>query len=155
RGDDHNRERPMKPAKQYTHNGLSGCVSQAIARETGTLVGVYHAGQAGMDNDPLTPWFTVCEEHHYLVGHPSLRLARQWAPAPSEWWERCWMLARQGVKILPDIAIPRHASFAANQDQYGIGDHGEAPGVKSECLLCAKPLVVATSKVVVLTDDLG
>ena len=45
--------------KQYSFNGLAGCVQQRKARQTETLVGVYHGEQAGMGDG----WFTVCEEH--------------------------------------------------------------------------------------------
>ena len=40
------------------------------------MVGVYHAEQAGMGDDPDGRWVTVCETHHTLVSHPTLALAR-------------------------------------------------------------------------------
>ena len=45
--------------KEYHHNGLAGCVQQRKARATGTLVGVYHGEQSGMECDPDYPWITV------------------------------------------------------------------------------------------------
>lgn len=53
------------------------------------MVGVYHAEQAGMGDDPESRWVTVCETHHTLVSHPTLALARAAAPYPREWCEDC------------------------------------------------------------------
>lgn len=75
--------------KQYNFNGLSGCVVQRVARKTGSIVGVYHGVQSGMENDPETPWVTVCEVHGNLVGHPSLRQAMGWAADPEMFCEDC------------------------------------------------------------------
>lgn len=80
---------PRQTRKEYGFNGLVGCVSQAKSRVTGTLVGVYHAGQAGMEDDPETPWATVCEEHNTLVCHPTLALAKVHAPDPTVWCDGC------------------------------------------------------------------
>lgn len=63
--------------KQYSRNGLKGCVQQFRARATGTLVGVYHAEQAGIAAEPGSPWVTVCEEHSTMVLHSSLAQARK------------------------------------------------------------------------------
>lgn len=79
----------QRNVKQYGFNGLAGCVQQRRARQTGTLVGVYHAIQAGIDSDPAVPWFTVCEIHNNCVGHPSLRLAKDHAADPEGWCEDC------------------------------------------------------------------
>lgn len=86
--------------KEYSFNGLAGCVSQSRSRitgkpmasspkATGALVGVYHGEQSGMEGDPDSPWITVCEEHHNLVGHRSLRLAKSHAVDPTMWCEDC------------------------------------------------------------------
>lgn len=75
--------------KEYNFNGLSGCVSQAKSRITGMLVGIYHGEQSGMESDQDTPWQTVCEQHNTLVGHASLKLAREHAPDPTGWCEEC------------------------------------------------------------------
>jgi hypothetical protein len=63
-----------------------------VARQTGTLVGVYHGVQAGMEDDPEIPWQTVCEVHHNLVGHPTLSLAMAHASDPRSWCEDCQAL---------------------------------------------------------------
>jgi len=75
--------------KEYTHNGLSGCVQQTRSRITGTLVGLYHGDQSGIESDPEVPWTTVCEEHNTLVCHRTLRLARDHAPDPTGWCQEC------------------------------------------------------------------
>lgn len=54
--------------RQYDFNGLAGCVEQRKSRETGLLVGLYHAEQAGMD-PAAGAWATVCEAHGHLVSH--------------------------------------------------------------------------------------
>lgn len=63
--------------KQYGFNGLAGCVTQFRSRATGTLVGLYHGEQSGMECDPEYPYVTVCEEHHTLVCHATLADARR------------------------------------------------------------------------------
>ena len=75
--------------KEYDFNGLAGCVQQRRNRITGTLVGVYHGEQSGMESDPDNPWVTVCEDHGRIVAHPSLRLALEHAADPSGWCGDC------------------------------------------------------------------
>ncbi len=75
--------------KYYHHNDLAGCVQQRIARITGTRVGVYHAEQSGLDNDPEYPWITVCEEHDVLCSHPTLKIAKDHAVDPTGWCHLC------------------------------------------------------------------
>ena len=75
--------------KEYHHNGLAGCVQQRKARATGTLVGVYHGEQSGMECDPDYPWITVCEEHSTICTHSTLALAKYHAADPSEWCRAC------------------------------------------------------------------
>jgi hypothetical protein len=90
--------------RPYAFAGLAGCVSQTVARETGTLVSVCHGEQSGIESDPETlaelPWYTVCEAHGYLVGHRSLKLAREWAVEPTAWCEMC----REAVKNRSETA---------------------------------------------------
>lgn len=63
--------------KLYNHNGLLGCVDQWTARDTKTLVGLYHGAQAGMEVEQEVLWCVVCEKHHTLVGHSTLVDARR------------------------------------------------------------------------------
>lgn len=74
--------------KQYGHNGLAGCVSQRKSRATGTLVGIYHAHQSGMEMDPDTPWCVVCEAHHTLVCVETLHAAQR-TNDPTDFCEDC------------------------------------------------------------------
>jgi hypothetical protein len=47
----------------------AGCVKLAYSRHgAGPLVGVYKSLEAGMEDDPSTPWSVVCEEHGAIVG---------------------------------------------------------------------------------------
>jgi len=75
--------------KQYDYNGLAGCVEQRRNQKTHFVVGVYNCVQAGMEDDPATPWATVCEEHHTICCHSSLATARHHAGAPEGWCEAC------------------------------------------------------------------
>jgi hypothetical protein len=75
--------------KTYDYNGLLGCVSQHKSQKTKVIVGVYHGEQSGLDCDTETPWLTVCETHGACVGHPTLKLAKQWAPYSFDWCEDC------------------------------------------------------------------
>ena len=59
-------------------------------RTTGTHVGLYEGGPAGLDTDGgRQPWSTVCEEHGAVISHVSLEDARSWAPHPEVWCEWC------------------------------------------------------------------
>lgn len=59
------------------------------SRKTGTDVGLYCADEAGMESDPATPYVTVCEEHHTLVGHATRESARNCMSDPTLWCEPC------------------------------------------------------------------
>ena len=94
-------DRPLpsgpKREKDYRFNGLAGCVTQRVSRDTGTLVGVYHAIQAGLEDDPEIPWVSVCELHNTLVGHGTLALAMAFTN-PRAWCDDCRDAARQDPK---------------------------------------------------------
>lgn len=70
-----------------------GCYLIRKARETRTAVGLYHAGEAGLESDPealaAAPWATVCEVHGILVCHAAKRQAISWLAEPSGWCELC------------------------------------------------------------------
>jgi hypothetical protein len=83
--------------RQYNHNNLAGCVQQHRSRKTGTKVGVYNAEQSGLDPD-AGPWVTVCEDHGFTVNHPTLALAREWAPDPTGWCDVCRDKAKAAEK---------------------------------------------------------
>lgn len=74
--------------KLYQHNGLRGCVKQFKSPYTGTLVGIYHGAQGGIDIDPEYPWVSVCEEHNTCVSHRTLAMARL-ERDPCEFCEVC------------------------------------------------------------------
>lgn len=56
-------------------------------RQTGTQVTVCRAEAIGAD--PIDPWYTVCEDHGNLVGHPTRRLANWHAADPIGWCPDC------------------------------------------------------------------
>jgi hypothetical protein len=74
--------------REYSFNGLAGCVVQQKSRETGLLVGLYHAEQAHLDAEP-GPWATVCEVHGQLVNHRTLSLAKYHLANPTGWCDVC------------------------------------------------------------------
>lgn len=67
----------------------AGCIEVRRSRATGTLVGLYRSAEAGMEEDPETPYTTVCEEHNTLVCHATLKLARENLPDPRGWCDEC------------------------------------------------------------------
>ena len=75
--------------KRYSHAGLAGCVQLRRARETKTLVGVYHGIQSGMEASPTEPWVAVCEEHGQILSCESLKLAKFQAADPKGWCSEC------------------------------------------------------------------
>jgi len=60
-------------------------------RATGTTVALYDAAAPGADFTPADGgrWVTVCEDHSFLVQHPTLALARDHAAAPDGWCDEC------------------------------------------------------------------
>lgn len=75
-------------AKLYTIKGLVGCVVQRRNRQTGTLISIYHNGQAKFD-DMGGAWSTLCEEHGSICAHATLALARHFGGRPGVWCENC------------------------------------------------------------------
>lgn len=65
----------------------SGCVQLRRSRKTGTLVGIYRASEAGLD-DEGGAWVTVCEDHGTLCNHETRKLAEWHAPSV-DWCEDC------------------------------------------------------------------
>lgn len=74
--------------KRYSAHGLAGCVEQHVCRRTGGLMGLYAAAQAGIEDDPETPWAAVCENHGSVLVTRTQRLARSAMSYP-EWCEEC------------------------------------------------------------------
>jgi len=58
-------------------------------RETGTMVSVWRPGTIAEDDCDSARWFTICEDHGSLVGHPTRKLAMQWLSHPLTWCEEC------------------------------------------------------------------
>ncbi len=77
-----------KQTKIYHLNGYAGLVEQHKNRVTGTLIGLYHGIQSGIDSDPETPWVTMCEKHSNLVSHSSLKSAKAAMGCP-DWCPNC------------------------------------------------------------------
>lgn len=66
----------------------AGCRQLRRSRSTGTVVGIYNAREAHLDEGGGA-WVTVCEQHGAVCNHETLRLARDHAADPSGWCEDC------------------------------------------------------------------
>lgn len=67
---------------------VAGLVQSRRARLTGTIVNIYRAKDAGLD-DEGGAWVTVCEYHAQLSNHGTLETARYFAPYPDNWCSDC------------------------------------------------------------------
>lgn len=68
----------------------AGLVQLRVAQDTGTLVGLYQAQDAGMEDDTEAgAWMTVCEDHGSCVLHPTVALGKAHAAAPQGWCGTC------------------------------------------------------------------
>lgn len=82
--------------KEYGACGRAGCIQIRIARTTGLPVGVYNGEQAGLCTANGTePWSTMCEEHGYVISHPTLQQALYHSADPGGWCEVCMKNARE------------------------------------------------------------
>lgn len=75
--------------KEYSAKGFAESVHIRRAQSTWTMVGVYHGLQSGIENNPETPWVTVCEKHSACVCHRTLAAAKLHAADPAGWCEDC------------------------------------------------------------------
>lgn len=78
-----------KATKEYGFEGFAGCVTQSRSRVTGTLVGLYHSEQAGIESDPATPWAVVCEKHATCVCVETLSVGYATLPNPCNFCDQC------------------------------------------------------------------
>lgn len=56
-------------------------------RQTGTMITVGRSADLGLD--PQGGWLTICEDHGYIVSHPTRKLAERHASDPLGWCEQC------------------------------------------------------------------
>jgi hypothetical protein len=80
----------------------AGQVARMVNRETGSLMGVYRAAEAGLDTD-AGAWAAVCEDHGSIVNTSTARLAHSAARDPRSFCEGC----REGM---PNRIVNRIAS---------------------------------------------
>lgn len=66
----------------------AGLVETRRSRQTGTLVSIYRAEQAGLDADGCA-YAVVCEQHATILSAPTMAYARRFAPVPKEFCEYC------------------------------------------------------------------
>lgn len=62
-------------------------------RETGRPVTVGHGEDLALDFTDDGPWYTICDDHGYLISHTSMRLARAHGSDPLGWCEDCMVEA--------------------------------------------------------------
>lgn len=92
-----------------------GCVRLSYAKKSGLLVGLYKAAEAGIENDPETPWATVCEEHGGVVCHATRKIAEAWMATPETWCPTC-QEKRGGPKAYPHGPAPDGASEPRDEE---------------------------------------
>lgn len=81
--------------RRHNLGGVAGLVLRTICRATGRPMGLYAADQAGIEDDPQTPWAAVCEHHGSILVTETQRSARS-AMAYPDWCEDCQ----------PDLDLP-------------------------------------------------
>jgi hypothetical protein len=68
----------------------AGLVQLRFAQDTGRLVGLYRAAEAGIESDAdAGSWATVCEDHATCVLHDTVELGKAHAAAPLGWCGTC------------------------------------------------------------------
>ena len=61
-----------------------------IARQTKTGITVARAVEVGFDSDNGDcEWYTICETHNQMTGHPTRKLADSHSADPCGWCEPC------------------------------------------------------------------
>ena len=74
--------------KKFRLPDHAGLIDMRTCRRTKTKVGLYRASEAGIEDDPVTPYATVCEAHSNVVCHETLAAARAAMSFP-DWCEDC------------------------------------------------------------------
>ena len=67
----------------------AGYRAARINPESGSLIVLVQAADAGLEDDPRTPWATVCGTHSTLTVHETQENARGWMSDPMTWCEGC------------------------------------------------------------------
>jgi hypothetical protein len=80
-------------AKEYSLDGLAGCVAKVTNPVTGAVNRLYEAEQAWLD-PAGGRWVTVCDMHATVCNHRTLELAKRHLPY-GEWCEACQDMAEQ------------------------------------------------------------
>jgi len=83
----------------------AGCVALRKCNASGTVVGIYRSVEAGIEDDPTTPWSLICEDHGAVICIETIDLARQHAAWPGWCADCCPALERywkkRGWKVAP------------------------------------------------------
>jgi hypothetical protein len=76
----------------------AGVRQATFSRQTGVLVLVLNAGEAGIVYDPAEPWLLVCEDHGTTEPRATVLGARADAATPADWCLECFheLLANPG-----------------------------------------------------------
>ncbi len=72
----------MTPKQILKEN--AGALLSRVARTTKTIVTLYNNEEANLDTDD-GKYSTVCEDHGYLVNHPTFTIAESHLSHPEEW----------------------------------------------------------------------
>lgn len=80
--------------RNYRAYQCKGLVERRRNRITKSVIGVYHAEQAGLEAIPQDPWATVCETHSSVLRSATLRLARR-SMTYTDWCNECAEILRK------------------------------------------------------------
>lgn len=74
--------------KVYSDGGYAGRVECRRNRVTGARVGLYHTGQAQLDEDS-GKWSIICEDHGSILSLDTMSAARSHMADVAGWCEYC------------------------------------------------------------------
>lgn len=80
---------PADRAKLDEAKTFAGYRAARINPHSGTMIVLVQSAEAGLEDDPSTPWTTFCHDHANLVCHETQEQALSWMADPMTWCEEC------------------------------------------------------------------
>lgn len=75
--------------KQYSHNGIPGCVLKSRCGKSGARVAIFNNDQSEYGADSDAPWSVVCIRHNFIADSRSLTVAKEMVSDSREWCDDC------------------------------------------------------------------
>lgn len=88
--------RPRTAHAQTADN--AGLITTRRVRQTGNLVSLYRANDAGIEDDPTTPYALVCEDHAGVVCVETQDVGLGELPYPNDWCPTCQAIVELAAK---------------------------------------------------------